>query len=105
MIAQREESAAAEILRKPCNIFIITRCITTKRKLRWRMAYCHLKMGNEPQMLEHLRRTIDLAVRYDYEYWLQREALAHAELFATEEAAELLPSDLRSHLADAGAGR
>ena len=24
-------------------------------------------------MLEHLRRALDLALRYDYEYWLQRE--------------------------------
>ena len=25
-------------------------------------------------MLEHLRRVLDLAARYDYEYWLRQEA-------------------------------
>ena len=37
-------------------------------------------------MLEHLRRAVDLAVRYDYEYWLKRESLNNPELFSTEEA-------------------
>ncbi|PYS72526.1 MAG: hypothetical protein DMF69_07300, partial [Acidobacteria bacterium] len=56
---------------------------------------------NEPKMLECLTRVVDLAVRYDYEYWLRREALAHREMFSTEEASELLPSDLKKQLAEA----
>lgn len=64
------------------------------------LAICYLKLGAEPQMLEHLRRALDLAVRYDYEYWLRREALANADLFALEDAAELLPSDLRKQVAE-----
>jgi len=63
-------------------------------------AVTELRLGNEPQMIECLRRVVDLALRFDYEYWLRREALASHELFATEEAAELLPSDLRRQLAE-----
>jgi len=62
------------------------------------VATCELKLNQEPQMLEHLRRAVDLAVRYDYEYWLKRESLNNPELFATEEARQLLPSDLREQL-------
>ena len=63
------------------------------------IAMCELKLIREPQMLEHLRRAVDLAARYDYEYWLKREILNNAELFAIEEARELLPLDLRDQLA------
>jgi DNA-binding SARP family transcriptional activator len=52
-------------------------------------------------MLEPLRRAVDLAARYDYEYWLKREISNNPELFATEEARELLPLDLREQLARA----
>lgn len=65
------------------------------------IAMSELKLNDEPKMLEHLRRAVDLAVRYDYEYWLKRESLNNPELFSTEEAGELLPSDLREQLAGA----
>ncbi|MGH9908838.1 MAG: AfsR/SARP family transcriptional regulator, partial [Pyrinomonadaceae bacterium] len=63
------------------------------------IALCELKLNKEPRMIEHLRRAVDLAVRYDYEYWLRKEISGNVELFSTEEALELLPSDLRHHLA------
>ena len=65
------------------------------------LANCELNLVREPEMLEHLRRVLDLALRYDYEYWLQRELTNNPDLFATEEAAEMLPADLRAHLATA----
>ena len=99
MIAQGEEISAAETLNEALQYFHSHTLYYYEAQASLELAYCYLKLGNEPQMIEHLRRTIDLAVRYDYEYWLQRQAVAHAELFATEEAAELLPSDLRTHLA------
>lgn len=68
------------------------------------LAACDLAGGREVEMLEHLRRTLDLAARYDYEYWLQREVLNNPRLFAQPEAAELLPPDVREQLA-ASAGR
>ncbi|MDQ3665731.1 MAG: hypothetical protein M3410_03865 [Acidobacteriota bacterium] len=62
------------------------------------IAIAKLKLNKEPEMLEHLRRAVDLAARYDYEYWLKRESSKNPELFATEEAQELLPLDLREQL-------
>lgn len=67
------------------------------------LAICDLNSAREPQMLEHLRRVLDLAARYDYEYWLRQQLAAHAELFASEDALELLPPDLREELATASA--
>jgi DNA-binding SARP family transcriptional activator len=58
------------------------------------LAVCDLESSREPQMLEHLRRTLDLAARYDYEYWLRQEIASHPSLFASEDARELLPADL-----------
>jgi ATP/maltotriose-dependent transcriptional regulator MalT/DNA-binding SARP family transcriptional activator len=59
------------------------------------LAYCELTAGREAEMLEHLRRTLDLASRYDYEYWLQRELARNPSLLAHAEAAELFPTELR----------
>lgn len=53
-------------------------------------------------MLEHLRRTLDLAARYDYEYWLQRQVADNPPLFAQPEVVELLPPDVREQLHAAG---
>jgi DNA-binding SARP family transcriptional activator len=54
-------------------------------------------------MVEHLRRTLDLSARYDYEYWLRREASGRPRLFASPEASALLPPDLREQVAAAEA--
>lgn len=62
------------------------------------LAVCELQAGREPQMLERLRRALDLAARYDYEYWLRQELASHSELFISEDARELLPADLRVEL-------
>lgn len=65
------------------------------------LAICDLNSAREPQMLEHLRRALDLAARYDYEYWLRQQITSHPGLFASEDALELLPPDLREQLATA----
>jgi ATP/maltotriose-dependent transcriptional regulator MalT/DNA-binding SARP family transcriptional activator len=62
------------------------------------IALCEHALVKEREMFEHLRRAVDLALRYDYEYWLQREVLDNPELFSHEEAVELLPADLRERL-------
>jgi len=62
-------------------------------------ALCDLHLGKELEMLERLKRAIDLAVRYDYEYWLKRQVANHPELFSAEEVLELLPLDLREQVA------
>jgi LuxR family maltose regulon positive regulatory protein len=63
------------------------------------LALCDFAAGRDVQMMERLRRALDLAARYDYEHWLRRELAAHPRLFAMPEAAELLPPDAREHLA------
>jgi len=65
------------------------------------IASCEYPLAKEREMLAHLRRAVDLALRYDYEYWLQREVLDHADIFSTEDAVEMLPADLREQLAAA----
>lgn len=59
------------------------------------LARCDFEASQEPQMMERLRRALDLAARYDYEYWLRQEISSHPALFASEEAQDLLPADLR----------
>ena len=63
---------------------------------RWR---CAISRPGTKCDAGRLRRALDLAARYDYEYWLRREVAAHPQLFAPPEAAELLPPDARAHLA------
>ena len=63
------------------------------------LATSDLEAAREPQMLEHLRRALDLAARYDYEYWVRQEIQHCPRLFTTEDAFELLPADLREQVA------
>jgi ATP/maltotriose-dependent transcriptional regulator MalT/DNA-binding SARP family transcriptional activator len=65
------------------------------------IALCDLYLGKEPDMFDRLKRTIDLAVRYDYDFWLKRQITNHPQLFSGEEALELLPTDLREQVASA----
>lgn len=59
------------------------------------LALCEMHTSHESQMLEHLRRALDLTARYDYDYWLRQEISAHPDLFASEDAQDLLPDELR----------
>jgi len=99
MIAEGDEISAAGVLVDALAYFHEHTLYYYEAQASLALARCNFKLGKEPQMFEHLRRAIDLAVRYDYEYWLQRQLVAHAPLFASEEVAELLPSDLRKQLA------
>ena len=69
------------------------------------LAGCDEREGREGEMAEHLRRALDLAARYDYDYWLRREVAAHAQLFSNPDATVLLPPDLREQAAAAGAAQ
>lgn len=62
------------------------------------LASCAMSAGSEKEYLEHLRRAVELAVRYDYEYWLRREVEQSPQLFSHEQAQRLLPADLRQRL-------
>ncbi len=62
------------------------------------LAATRQRTGDEPAMLAHLRRALDLAARYDYEDWLQREIARQPALFQLPEVSELLPADLRERV-------
>ncbi len=62
------------------------------------LATCEHELGNEPQMFAQLRRALDLAARYDYDYWLRQEIAHRPALFASDVAQDMLPSDLRGQL-------
>lgn len=101
MSARGEYEQASEALAKALEYFQGHGLYYYEAQASIVLAICDLHLEKEPEMLERLRRVIDLAVRYDYEYWLGRQIANHAELFATEEALELLPVDLREQVAAA----
>jgi LuxR family maltose regulon positive regulatory protein len=100
LIAKDQHEAAQQLLTGALEYFNKHTLHYYETQASFALAQCRFRLGNEPQMIEHLRRAIDLSGRYDYEYWLRREVLAHRELFALEEAAELLPSDLRKRISE-----
>jgi len=63
------------------------------------LAACSLAGASAAEMIKHLKRALDLATRYDYEYWLKQEVARHPALFSAEEASALLPADLRDFAA------
>jgi len=62
------------------------------------LAACALAEGRDHELIERLRRVLDLAARYDYDYWLRREVAHNPQLFAAPDAAALLPPDIREGL-------
>ena len=99
LIAQGEEESARAKLDSALGYFRQNGLYYYEAQACIALAQCDFAAGRDTQMLEWLRRALDLAARYDYEYWLQRELTAHPRLFATPEVAELLPPDARAHLA------
>ncbi|HLL71835.1 MAG TPA: BTAD domain-containing putative transcriptional regulator [Pyrinomonadaceae bacterium] len=62
------------------------------------LAACALAEGRDNELIERLRRVLDLAARYDYDYWLRREVAHNPQIFAAPDAAALLPPDIREGL-------
>ena len=67
------------------------------------LAVCAHGEGKDNELLERLRRALDLAARYDYDYWLEREVSNNSQLFIKTGVAELLPPDIREKLTAAPA--
>jgi len=99
LIALGEHEAAAAELNRTLEYFHDRGLHYYEAQACMALALCEQVLAREPAMLTHLRRAIDLAIRYDYEYWLQREVLENPDLFRSEDAAEILPPDLRDQLA------
>jgi ATP/maltotriose-dependent transcriptional regulator MalT/DNA-binding SARP family transcriptional activator len=95
-VAQGETESAAEELTTVVEYFRRHTLYYYEAQACMALAQCDLKLQREPEMIDRLKRAVELAVRYDYEFWLKREVENNPELFASEEAAELLPSDLRA---------
>ena len=95
MLAQNEFAAVREQLEPGLNYFHQNGLYYYEAQTCMALATCNLQSGLEPQVLEQLRRALDLAARYDYEYWLRQEVAHHPDLFVSEDARDLLPPDLR----------
>jgi LuxR family maltose regulon positive regulatory protein len=99
LVAQGEEELARAELEPALGYFRQNALYYYEAQTCVALALCDFAGSHDVQMLERLRRALDLAARYDYEYWLRREVAAHPLLFAMPEAAELLPPDVRERLA------
>src|SRR5262249_41806872 len=99
LIAQGEEEMAHAELEPALGYFRQKSCYYYEAQACMALAQCDLVAGRDVQMLERLRRALDLAARYDYEYCRRRELAGAPQLFMTPEAAELLPPDAREFLA------
>ncbi len=93
LLAQPDREAARNELQPTLNYFREHGLYYYEAQSCMALALCDLGSGREPQMLEHLRRALDLAARYDYDYWLRQEIVLHSALFASEDAQELRPPE------------
>ncbi len=57
-----------------------------------------LVKGNTKDMIEYVRRALDLSTRFDYEYWLRGEIRRNPAIFGHEDIVDRLPVDLREEL-------
>lgn len=55
-------------------------------------------MGRVREVIEPVRRALDLSARFDYDYWLRNEIRRNPKIFGLEEIVERLPVDLRKEL-------
>lgn len=102
MLAQGEHDLALRELSQAVGYFHSNALYYYEAQASMALASCRLKLDHDQRIFEHLKRAIDLAARFDYEYWLKVQLAQHPELFAMEESRALLPADLLDQLAAAG---
>jgi len=98
MIAQGEHASAQSELGPALRYFRERNLYYCEAQASLAQASCAMAGGREAEYLEHLRRALELAARYDYEYWLGREVEQNPQLFSSEQALKLLPKELRQRL-------
>ncbi|MFL6209933.1 MAG: BTAD domain-containing putative transcriptional regulator [Pyrinomonadaceae bacterium] len=98
MLAQGDTAAARAELEPVLNYCHTEGLYYYEAQACMALAVCAQQTGDEVGMLAHLRRALDLAARYDYEDWLQREIARAPVLFQLPAVAELLPVDLRERI-------
>ena len=94
-LTQGEQQAAPADLRPALNYFHANGLYYYEAQACMALAASGLAIGADGEMIKHLRRALDLAARYDYEYWLKQEVKRNPALFVAEEATEFLPADVR----------
>ena len=104
LAARGAVDAAREELEPALELFHSHALIYYEAQASLALAACERAPEREREMLEHLRRAVDLAIRYDNEHWLRREVGRDPDLFSHPDARALLPADLRD-AADAAAAR
>ena len=95
-LAQGDTATATEELQTACTHFRQQGLHYYEALACLALATCAYETNQEVAQVEHLRRAIELAIRYDYEFWLKREVSRQPHLFSLPEATELLPQELRS---------
>ena len=103
MAARSEYQKAREDLGQALEYFHLHGLYYYEAQASMAIALCDFHLQNERGMLDRLRRVVDLAVRYDYEYWLKRKIGKYPEIFSNEDALELLPFDLREQVSSSPA--
>jgi DNA-binding SARP family transcriptional activator len=103
MILQGEHELASEELQLALKYFHEHKIYYNEAQASLALAASRFAGGDTETILAPLRRAFDLAARYDYDYWLQREVAHNPQLFASAEVAELLPPDIRDQVPAAAA--
>ncbi len=98
LLTQGEHEAARNDLQPALAYFREYNLYYYETQARAALAACALASGHAGEAGEHLRRALDLAARYDYDYWLEREVSNNSALFIKTGVAELLPPDIREKL-------
>jgi LuxR family maltose regulon positive regulatory protein len=103
LLAQGEHDAARNDLAPALAYFREHNLFYYEAQASAALAACALASGYVGEAGEHLRRALDLAARYDYDYWLEREVSNNSALFISTGVAELLPPDIHEKLTAAPA--
>lgn len=98
LIAQKQAEDALEKLKAALRFFHKQGNFYAEAQACLELAECYFTLGRDNELLRPLQRTLDLAARYDYEYWLQREVSRRPYLFAPKDIIDLLPAETRSLL-------
>ena len=98
MLAQGDQTLARADLQPALEYFRERGLYYYEAQASIALAACDFSLGDEGPMLQHLRRVVDLAARYDYEYWLQQQVAHNPALFAQPEVIEFLPTDVREQV-------
>ena len=94
-LAQNETDGLAEEIRELIAFFHEQNLNYDEAVSSLLLAETHFALDNQKEMLPQMQRALDLAARFDYEFWLRGEISKNPRLFSDETVIEKLPLDLR----------